>query len=47
MEAYAIYVFNTSQSEEAIALAKSLNEKLGLGAWFLCSDIYDAKEALQ
>ena len=34
-------------SEEAIALAESLNERLGLDARFLCSDIYDAAEALQ
>jgi SAM-dependent methyltransferase len=34
-------------SEEAIAWAKSLNQRLGLDVRFLCSDIYDAKEALQ
>ena len=33
-------------SEKAIALARSLNDRLGLDARFLCSDIYDAKEVL-
>ncbi len=33
-------------SEEAIALAGRLNDRLGLDARFLCSDIYDASEAL-
>jgi len=34
-------------SDNAIALARSLNDKLGLNARFLCSNIYDAKEVLQ
>jgi len=34
-------------SENAIALARSLNDRLGLDARFLCSDIYDAKDALK
>jgi len=34
-------------SEEAIALAGSLNERLGLDARFLCADIYEAGEALE
>ncbi|MBD2869311.1 class I SAM-dependent methyltransferase [Paenibacillus sp. IB182493] len=34
-------------SDEAIALAESLNERLGLDARFLRSDLYDAAEALQ
>ncbi|MCZ8514962.1 class I SAM-dependent methyltransferase [Paenibacillus filicis] len=41
------HVTGVDFSEEAIALAQSLNEKLGHDARFLCSDIYDAKEALQ
>ncbi|WP_155971896.1 class I SAM-dependent methyltransferase [Paenibacillus sp. Soil522] len=42
-----VHVTGVDFSEEAIALAKSLNERLGLDARFLCSDIYDAAEALQ
>ena len=34
-------------SEHAIALARKLNDQLGLNARFLCSDIYHAKEVLQ
>nr|WP_238358079.1 class I SAM-dependent methyltransferase [Cohnella zeiphila] len=34
-------------SDRAIGLAESLNERLGLGARFLCSDLYNAREALQ
>ncbi|WP_020615517.1 class I SAM-dependent methyltransferase [Paenibacillus daejeonensis] len=34
-------------SEEAITLARSLNEQMGLDARFICSDIYEAHEALQ
>lgn len=34
-------------SEKAIQLAKRLNDKLGLNARFICSDIYDAKDELQ
>jgi 2-polyprenyl-3-methyl-5-hydroxy-6-metoxy-1,4-benzoquinol methylase len=34
-------------SEEAIELAETLHERLGVNAHFLCSDIYDAAEALQ
>lgn len=41
------HVTGVDFSEEAIALARSLNDKLRLDARFLCSDIYDAKEALQ
>lgn len=41
------HVTGVDISESAIALAQSLNEKLGLDARFLCSDLYDAKEALR
>jgi len=33
-------------SDKAIALARSLNDELGLDARFLCSDVYDAPSAV-
>lgn len=33
-------------SDEAIGLAQSINEELGLGAFFVCSNVYDLKEKL-
>jgi SAM-dependent methyltransferase len=33
-------------SEEAIALARSLSRELGLDARFVCSDVYDLRQAL-
>jgi SAM-dependent methyltransferase len=41
------HVLGVDFSEDAIALAKSLNERLGLDARFLCSDIYNVAKELQ